>query len=63
MYQQIRIGYKNVIMITNDTRQLIPSGGKYSMGGTLHIECEKLESTYSLPFVPNRITRKKEKRL
>ena len=48
-------------MITNDTSQLIPSGGKYNMRVSLSIEGEKLESSYPLPFVRNQTTHRKTK--
>ena len=47
-------------MTTNYTHQLIPSGGKYNMRVSLHIEGEKLESSYPLTFIQNRTTRRKE---
>ena len=52
---------RNVIMITNDTPQLIPSGEKYRMRVSLCIEGEKLESSYPLPFVRNQTTHRKNK--
>ena len=48
-------------MITNDIHQLILSGGKYNMRVNVNIDGEKLESSYSLPFVRNQTTHKKNK--